>query len=201
MKNHTHHHKTRLWEKISGRKGIWFHLAGLIAIAWFLLRVVPKPQRAQYPCQQVAMSISLGYIAFLGILFAGVAVWLRNAKTKFAKTLPTVFAGFVVLFTITGAVFATNYFQGEQPAAASWDPIPKQPMGVGTGDSPGRVVWVWNPNATEKDLSGYWWEQQNNNQDVLDHMLSIGVQQFTGTSTDSEAWDAMFSYFNQVHGN
>jgi len=147
MKNHTYRSKSRTWEKMSGRKGIWFHLAGIIAIVWFLIRVVPKPQRAQYP------------------------------------------------------VFATNYFQGEQPAATSWNPIPKQPMGVGTGVNPGRVVWVWNPNATEKDVSGYWWEQENNNQDVIDQMLSIGVQQLTGTSNNSDAWNAIFRYFNQVHGN
>jgi hypothetical protein len=60
---------------------------------------------------------------------------------------------------------------------------------------------VWNPNATEKDLSGYWWEQGNNNQDVIDQMFSIGVKQLTGTSNDSDAWDAIFCYFNQVHGN
>jgi hypothetical protein len=201
MKNHAHHKKSTIWQKMTSWKGIWFHAAGIIAIIWFLIRVVPAPQRARYPCQQVAISISLGYIAFWGILFTGLVIWLRNVKTKFAKTIPTVFAGFVVLFTITGAVFATNYFQGEQPAATSWDPIPKEPMGVGTGVSPGRVVWVWNPNATEEELEGYWWEQQNNNQDVIDQMFSIGVQEFTGTSTDFEAWNAIFSYFNEVHGN
>jgi hypothetical protein len=201
MKNHRHHTKSRLWEKMRGWKGIWFHIAGIIAIVWFLIRVVPKPQRAQYPCQQVAMSISLGYIAFWGILFTGLVVWFRNAKTKFTKTLPTMFAGFLVLFTITGAVFATNYFQSSEPAAVSWDPIPKQPMGVGVGVNPGRVAWVWNPDATEKNLSGYWWEQQNNNQTVIDQMFSIGVQQLSGASTDAAAWDAIFRYFNQVHGN
>jgi len=200
MKNHVDQKKTRIWERMTGWKGMWFHIAGIIAIVWFLIRVVPKPQRAQYPCQQVAMSLSLGYIAFWSILFTGLVVWLRNAKTKFAKTIPTVFAGFVVLFTITGAVFATNYFQAEQPAAVSWEPIPKEPMGVGTGVSPGRVVWVWNPNATEKDMSGYWWEQQNNNQDVIDQMFSTGLQEFAGTSTEIDAWDAIFTYFNEAHG-
>jgi hypothetical protein len=184
-----------------GWKGIWFHLAGIIAIIWFLVRVVPKPQRAQYPCQQVAMSISLGYIAFWSILFTGLVIWLRHAKTRFAKVTPTLLAGFIVLITISGAVFATNYLQGDQPAAVSWDPLPKQPMGTGTGVSPGRVIWVWNPGATEKNLTGYWWEQENNNQEVIDHMVSIGVQQLTGSESDAGAWNALFMYFNYVHGN
>jgi len=201
MKNHVHYKKTRIWERMTGWKGIWFHLAGVIAILWFVIRVVPKPQRAQYPCQQVAISISLGYIAFWSILFTGLVIWMRKAKTKFVKMAPTFIAGFIVLFTISGAVFATNYFQGDQTTAVSWDPIPKQPMGVGTGVNPGRVIWVWNPNATEKDLVGYWWEQENNNQDIIDHMFSVGVQSLTGASDDSDAWNSIFSYFNEVHGN
>jgi hypothetical protein len=201
MKNHLRHKKSRIWEKMHGWKGIWFHIAGIIAIVWFLIRVVPKPQRAQYPCQQVAMSISLGYIAFWSILLTGLVVWLRTAKTKFAKTLPTMFVGFLLIFSITGAVFATNYFQNQQPTATSWDPIPKQPMGTGVGINPGRVVWVWNPNATEQNLVGDWWEEANNNQDVLDQMVSTGIQDLTGSPTDSEAWNAIFRYFNEVHGN
>jgi len=200
MKNYTSHKKPRLWEKMRGWKGIWFHLAGIIAIVWFLIRVLPKPQRASYPCQQVAMSVSLGYIAFWSVLFTGLVIWLRNAKTKCTKTFPTVLVGFVVLFTITGAVFATSYFQTEEPAVTSWDPIPKQPMGIGVGVRPGRVVWVWNPNATEENLTGCWWEQQNNDQEVIDQMFSIGIQKLTETSNDSEAWDTLFSYFNDIQG-
>jgi hypothetical protein len=201
MKNHTPCKKTGIWEKMRGWKGVWFHLAGILAIVWFLIRVIPKPQRAQYPCQQVAMSLSLGYIAFWGILFTGLVVWLRNTKTKFAKTVPAFLTCFMVMFTITSAVFATNYFQSSEPAAVTWEPIPKQPMGVGVGVNSGRVVWVWNPNATEKNLVGYWWEQQNNNQDVIDQMFSRGIQQLTEASSDADAWDAIFCYFNEAQGS
>lgn len=181
--------------------GIWFHVAGIIAIIWFLVRVVPKPSRAQYPCQQIAISISVGYIAFWGIMFTGLVVWMRKAKTKFAKTAPALLVGGVVMFTITGAVFATNYFGGSDPAPVPWTPIAKEPMGVPTGANPGRVVWVWNPNATEQNLTGYWWEEQNNNQQVLDQMVSQGIEQLSGTSNDTLAWEILFMYFNQVHGN
>jgi len=201
MKTHAHHKKSTIWQKMTSWKGIWFHVAGIIAILWFLIRVAPNPQRARYPCQQVALSISFGYIAFWSILFTGLVVWLRTAKTRWAKTVPTLAAAFVVLFTITGAVFASNYFQENGTTASAWDPIPKKPMGVGTGVNPGRVIWVWNPNATEKDLAGYWWEQENNNQDVIGHMFSTGVQNLTGASSDSDAWNSIFCYFNEVHGN
>jgi len=32
-------------------------------------------------------------------------------------------------------------------------------------------------------------------------MFSIGVQQLAGTTNDSNAWNSVFSYFNEVHGN
>jgi hypothetical protein len=201
MKNHAHHKKSTIWQKMTSWKGIWFHVAGIIAIIWFLIRVAPNPQRARYPCQQVALSISFGYIAFWSILFTGLVVWLRTMKTRWAKTVPTLAAAFIVLFTITGAVFASNYFQGNGTTASAWDPAPKQPMGVGTGLNPGRVVWVWNPNATEKNLTGYWWKQENNNQGAIDQMFSVGVQQLTGTSNVSDAWNSVFCYFNEVEGN
>ena len=99
------------------------------------------------------------------------------------------------------SVFATNYFNSTDPTSSAWTPVPKQPMGIGTGINPGRVVWVWNSNATEKNLTGYWWEEVNNNQQVIDRMFSLGVRQLTGKENDTAAWDALFAYFNEVHGN
>ena len=147
------------------------------------------------------MSISLGYIAFWGVLFTGLVIWLRNVKTKFAKIAPTLLTGFIVLFTITGAVFATNYFRDNESSTVSWDPIPNERIGTGVGLNPGRVVWVWNPNATEKYLQGYWWEEANNNQSVIDQMVSDGIKNLSGENDSAIAWDALFKYFNEVHGN
>jgi hypothetical protein len=134
-------------------------------------------------------------------MFTGLVVWMRKAKTKFMKTTPTLLVSFIVLFTITGAVFATNYINQSDPASVAWTPIPKEPMGVPTGSSPGRVVWEWNPNATQQNLTGYWWEEQNNNQSVIDQMVASGIEQLAGISNGTQAWETLFTYFNQVHGN
>ncbi|VVB60757.1 Uncharacterised protein [uncultured archaeon] len=147
------------------------------------------------------MSISLGYIVFWSVLFTGLVIWLRNVKTKFAKIAPTLLTSFIVLFTITGAVFATNYFRDNESSTVSRDPIPNEPIGTGVGLNPGRVVWVWNPNATEKYLQGYWWEEANNNQSVIDQMVSDGIKNLSGENNSAIAWDALFKYFNEVHGN
>jgi len=39
---------------------ITFIIISLLATAWFLIRVIPKPARATYPCMQVAAPIMSG---------------------------------------------------------------------------------------------------------------------------------------------
>ncbi len=36
---------------------------GLLALAWFLIRVIPKPSRALYPCQRAAFPLASAFIA------------------------------------------------------------------------------------------------------------------------------------------
>ncbi|MFO7677851.1 MAG: DUF362 domain-containing protein [Thermoplasmatota archaeon] len=200
MKIHHCDEKISLWQRMKNWRGLWFHLAGLIAIIWFLVRVIPNPTRARYPCQQVAISVAIGYIAFWGVLFSGLFVWIRNVKTKWAKTVPALFTVFIILFTISGVVFATFPFQSNQTSLSSWDPISIQPIGIPTGASPGRVVWAWNPHATQRNLQGFWWQSHNNNQTVIDQMLSDGIRQYAGVTDDAEAWDVIFTYFNVEKG-
>jgi len=35
---------------------------GLGSLAWFLVRVIPKPSRAAYPCQRAAAPLASGFI-------------------------------------------------------------------------------------------------------------------------------------------
>jgi len=200
MKLHIHRYKYHFLKKVYDFKGVWFHLFGIAAIIWFLIRVVPAPHRVRYPCQQVSITVALGYIAFWVALFAGLKLWLRHAKYNTSKVLPSIVVIFVILLMVSGAVFAVNYYnQGNQVNA--WDPIPKEPIGTPKGTNPGRVAWVWNPDATEKELTGFWWEKYNNNQDVIDEMYSSGLQGLAGEEDDNTAWDSLFRYFNEVHGD
>lgn len=78
-----------------------FIIIGLIALIWFLVRVIPKPSRAAYPCLQTAFPIasafiiwltgSLGFIAF----FKKVPVAFRKADYKQVALFVT--AGLVLL--------------------------------------------------------------------------------------------------------
>jgi len=200
--DHSHHHKpSRIWTAMTSWKGLAFHLAGIAAILWLLLRTGTGPQRLRYPCQQASLTIATGYIAFWSCLLAGTFIWFRTAKTRIAKTIPSFLTAILLISTVSTAVFATISINNSPTYTGSWTPIPKEPIGTPTGINPGRVAWVWNPNATPQNLTGFWWEKQNNNQTVLDTMVTQGVCQVAGTTNISEAWDALFHDFNQRHGN
>ena len=39
--------------------------AGLVSLIWFLVRVIPKPSRASYPCQRAAAPLASGFVIWL----------------------------------------------------------------------------------------------------------------------------------------
>ena len=202
MKQKFHKIKMNLLLKSTNTNSILFHIAGIICIIWFLIRVVPKPDRIRYPCQQMSLMVASGYITFWVVLwsaiFYGLSAWMKKVKFNISKFSPIIVISFVLIFSISSNVFADINNDEEKPVI--WDPIPKEPIGTPLGASPGRVVWVWNPDATEKELTGYWWNMQNNNQNVLDQMFSNGLQALAGFEDDYLSWDYLFRYFNQVHG-
>ena len=53
-------------------------IAGLLSLAWFLIRVIPKPSRAMYPCQRVAMPLASGFVAWLVGLVGSLLVGFPN---------------------------------------------------------------------------------------------------------------------------
>ena len=196
--------KSNIFIKLSQRKGILFHIAGIAAIIWFLIRVLPRPDRFRYPCQQMSISVAIGYIAFWSLLwsaiFHGLGLWIRRVKYKTTAFAPVILVVFLLVFSITSNVYAVNEEEKED-TIIRWDPVPKEPIGTPQGYNPGRVVWSWDTNASEEDLDGYWWEKQNNNQTVHDQMLSLSLKTLTDTNNDSSAWDLLFRHFNQEHGH
>ena len=191
--------KKKLFEKIKNFKGLWFHIIGIACLIWFIIRVLPAPHRSQYPCQQISISIALGYITFWSIILYGFTTFLKKVKTKTFAVLPSIVVVFLLVFSISGMVFGSDYL-AEKPNFSSWNPITKDPMGIPVGINPGRVVWVWNPDATEEDPSGFWWEEKNNNQNVINDMFSRGLNDLTGELSDKNSWDALFMDFNRKHG-
>ena len=64
-----------------------FPITGLFALIWFLIRVVPKPSRAAYPCQQTAMPLASGFVIWLVGLVSSVTLFKR--ARQLLRSVPT----------------------------------------------------------------------------------------------------------------
>ena len=197
-----HKIKMKMLCKATNPYSIIFHIVGIACIVWFLVRVLPKPDRIRYPCQQMTMSFTAGYIAFWVIMwsamFHGLGLWIKKAKYKTTAILPVLLICFVLLFSVSTVTFAQLKEKNINP---KWTPISKDPIGTPKGLNPGRVVWVWDPDATETNLNGFWWNTENNNQDVIDKMFSKGINNLAGLENIKDAWNALFKFFNLEHEN
>jgi len=180
---------------------IWaLPIVGLLSLIWFLIRVVPKPSRATYPCQRVAAPLAGGFLAWVAGLIGSTLAY-HKAKRLFHQSRYVV-AGVCAAVAVL-AVWWSLSITNSDPAVAAFIPAepPNSPMGVAKGIYPGRVVWIRDPDATSWDGStGKWWDDNNTSQDIVDYMVSKAIQTLTGQSNDKQAWDALFRHFNQTKG-
>ena len=184
---------------------ILFPLVGLAALIWVIIRVVPKPSRAAYPCQQAAIPVAASFLAWLAGTTVGVML-LKIARRHFSRKQlrsSVLYAvGGVALFF--GAQFVYNEFLSAQNPTMSQYPFSykaNQPVGSAKGIYPGRVTWVRDVRATPWDgKTGKWWESGNINEEVLASMYSKSLQGLSGSSSDKQSWDKLFRSFNKTHG-
>ena len=193
-------------DKHHGRFGkypwlIWlFPIIGLASLIWFLIRVVPKPSRATYPCQKAAFPLASGFIIWLFGLGVSTAAF-RKARNSFSRSRYLI--GILCLVVSVGCVFVSLILTAEKKAVAA-DPHPvNEPVGVASGIHPGRVVWVHDPNATDWEGPGtgeYWWQDEHTDQNVVDSMMLQAVCAVAGERDIQDAWDRIFRHFNQQQG-
>jgi hypothetical protein len=103
------HHCPRTGRVISGERAVRrfrFLLlgAGLISLIWFLVRVIPKPSRAAYPCQRAAAPLASGFMVWLLSVVAAMAAWRRGKE--FSRRSRHVLAWDCVCVAAVGAVVA-----------------------------------------------------------------------------------------------
>jgi hypothetical protein len=175
-----------------------FPVTGLAALIWFLIRVIPKPSRATYPCQRLAFPIASGFVVWLLGLGASVIAF-RKAKKHFSRARYALGAVCVIV-SIAALFFALSGTFDKMLIAET--PTPNDPMGTARGTNPGRVVWIHDPNAADWDGSGdgYWYDNSATNPAVSESMMSSAVQELTGETDDVNAWDALFRYYNVSNG-
>jgi hypothetical protein len=181
-----------------------FPMMTAAALAWFLLRVIPKPIRATYPCQRAAFPLASGFVIWLLALKAGFAGW-RLAGTHRAQQVGWLLLviGSVSAFTQPLCQWAGGWIVAKSNEK-DWEPTdpPNTPMGTAKGIYAGRVVWMRDTNATPwNGVSGNWWQEGTGvKQAAVDRMMSTTLQALTGATTDATAWDRIFQHYNATHG-
>jgi hypothetical protein len=173
-----------------------FPFIGIGAFLWLLIRVLPKPSRASYPCMRVAAPLASTFIIWLFGLGTSVLFFKRTRaflrQSKYFSAIACLVAG-----AISGGIFFS------MPHSATFAEIKANaPLGEAKGANPGRVVWIHDSTVSNwKGLGdGHWWEDSHTSQTIVDRMLSHSLRSLSGKSDDSSAWDTLFRYFNQAHG-
>ena len=188
---------------------LFFPFLGIGSLIWFLIRVIPKPSRATYPCMRVAAPLASSFVIYI-ISLAGSIAAFKYAKIKFkdARYLSGILA--LIVFISLGSWFV---FDSAEPAKAKM--LEQLPANVAIGEAkgiiPGRVVWYWDPDATDENCDGtfdsdgiitdednVYYAPKNNNEITIKNMMSETILALTGTSSLDVAWDSIFTYYNRT---
>lgn len=184
---------------------VYIILLGAAATIWFLVRVIPKPSRAKYPCIQAAAPIMSSFIIYLLSISVGIFSF-KKFKAAFQSSKYWLGTAFLFLTIISFAfvlindnktAIANNLTMNEEFPINS-----NEPIGEAKGLFPGRVVWVQNTNATNENFEpGIQdeWAYNYTDETTIQQMLAKALKNYTETSSSSLAWDALFKSFNNSH--
>lgn len=182
------------------RTKLAFFIIGISSTIWFLIRVIPKPSRAAYPCMKASAPFMSAFVLYL----IGLASTIYLFKEKKGRLF--LLKGVLALVFVVSLLISFQYSTSESQVAlvdASYFQA-NTPMGVAQGIFPGRVVWIHNPDATNADMTNtstdYWALDKNCNQNLVGTMLSSGIRRIGGKANTEEAWGEIFKYFNAKHG-
>ena len=169
----------------------WMPVVGFLALVWFIIRVIPKPSRYRYPCQQAAAPIAMGFLVWLSTTL-GLTISIKGVINFVKKSRYWAAAG-IIIITLVGIGFYIN-LNANTPVTARQ----KGPLGQGKGINPGRVVWNYNSQATSWDgESNFWWDDQNTDQKVVKNMWDQSLKRLTAKNTTEKAWESLFKHFNE----
>ncbi|MBN2806291.1 MAG: DUF362 domain-containing protein [Prolixibacteraceae bacterium] len=190
--------------KHSGAK-IMFFLTGIAATVWFLVRVIPKPSRATYPCMKAAAPFMSGFVVYL-LSLGGAALIYKRFRTSMARSkwmAAVAFFGVMMVVLLIGNGANSRTSNASQLLTASYFKA-NQPIGEAKGFAPGRVVWVWDKEATDENFNPSnsatnWWPNFTN-ADVVQEMLDEAILAYTGEDQLKEGWNLLFKHFNQQKG-
>jgi hypothetical protein len=197
--------KIREWmeaNKIPPR--VLFIVMGVVSTIWFMVRVIPKPSRASYPCMRVAAPMMSGFVIYL-LSIGGVTLAFRKARASFMKRsylltgILLLSMSFFLVLSITNTV---NFLNAADTDYSGPEDGTNQPFGTPTGIKPGRVVWAWDPQATNENCintfesKDYYFKPENTNSEVVKRMFRASLMELTGEISVKTSWDALFKHLN-----
>jgi hypothetical protein len=208
---------------INKKSKIILIIIGLLSLIWFLIRVIPKPSRATYPCQRAVSPFASTFVIWIIGVLKG-KYFVKKAKHSFAKANYWLVIVFVVasvfsfsLITLPLSTISASFNKSTHLEDFVPTDNPNTPIGNAKGIFPGRVVWCYNPNATNwngitgkwnidgksgatsPNPEGNWFLEGNIIQSQVDFMISETICKLTNKNSDVLAWDAIFKYFNNTH--
>jgi len=141
----------KIINSVHNKKWAWwlFPFTGLAALIWFLIRVIPKPSRAAYPCQRLAFPLASGFIVWI-VGLAASTIAFHKAKRHLVRAR-YVLAAICIVISVASIYVALSYTSQDETLAAPPPRVPQAanaPIGDGKGVHPGRVAWIWDPTAT-----------------------------------------------------
>lgn len=197
--------------RIGSRKRILYAAFGFGSLLWFLIRVIPKPSRASYPCQRAAFPVASSFVLWVVGSVSGIFAVVRRSRLidRYRWLTVAILTSAIVAFScwitrpgVGSAEDLGRHFSAGLISHFNYAPQQRNvPIGVARGIFPGRVVWAHDPQAAKwsghvESTTDQWWMDSNTNQARVDAMLSMIVRQLTGAKTDEAAWDAIFKYYN-----
>lgn len=154
---------------------------GLSSTLWFLIRVIPKPSRAYYPCMQTAAPMMSAFVTYL---LSFTVTWWSGRKLYNAirqrKVVVGIFSfmclclfGTMTLVENSTDLLAQAILPVTEPRMA-WGK--NNPVGTPRGIYPGRVTWAHAPGAaTWEKGTGFWYEDRWNNQEDADWLINQSI--------------------------
>ncbi|MBN2699677.1 MAG: DUF362 domain-containing protein [Bacteroidales bacterium] len=185
-------------------------LIGLSATIWFLIRVIPKPSRAQYPCMRIAAPLMSTFVIYL--LGVSASVFSYRKIRQYVKSSRYLMAGVFLLLALASFFFIL--LKDPEPTLAATFfgidetfPVPSnEPVGEAKGLFPGRVVWVHDADATNENYNpsaagdDWWYTDNNADPEVISEMLALALKKYAETEDITVAWDRIFTAFNGSQG-
>ncbi len=178
---------------------IAFFILGLGSTIWFLIRVIPKPSRAAYPCMRASAPFMSAFVLYL----IGLASTIYIFKEKKGQLF--LLKGVLAIVFVVSLLFSFQLSTpgSEQTLVDATYLTANTPIGVAKGIYPGRVVWEMDKDATNENCTNktgnFWFMNQNTNQVVVEKLLANGLKNISGENTSAKSWNAIFKYFNSNH--